>query len=174
MVSLDDVRTPALVVDRAALERNVAAVARRTRAAVFGGVLAFGGHAYGARDLAGVRAAADDEQAAVRATAAAVEALGADRLTGRAPGFGLVLGHPELCVERVYEEHAIVTAPGPVDVPLGARLRVVPNHACTAANLHARMLVTADGARAESWTVGAREWDPLTATEDPRCHESTS
>lgn len=89
------------------------------------------------------------------------KAMGADRLTDRATGYGLVLDRPELRVDRLYEEHAIVTAPGPVDIPLGARLRVVPNHACTAATLHARMLVTADRAIAETWNVGAREWAPL-------------
>lgn len=221
----------------AATAARVAQLAAGTEAATFAGLLAFGGHAYAARDLDGVRAAADDERRAVAETAAALEALGvqvpvrsvgstptahvtraasgatelrpgnyvfhdatqvalevaaiedcalsvlstvvsrpapgrlildagskamgADRLTDRAAGFGLVLGHPGLRVERLYEEHAIVTSATPVEVPLGARLRVVPNHSCTAASLHARMLVTADGAAAESWTVGARGWAPL-------------
>jgi D-serine deaminase-like pyridoxal phosphate-dependent protein len=97
------------------------------------------------------------------------KALGADRLTERAPGFGLVADRLELRVERLYEEHAIVTSHFPIDLPVGARVCVVPNHACTAANLHARMLVTADGAHAEPWTISAR----LDGMEHD-CHASTS
>ena len=54
------------------------------------------------------------------------KALAAERLTPRTVAFGLVAGHPELVVERLYEEHAIVTSPEPTDIPLGSRLRVVP------------------------------------------------
>ena len=96
-----------------------------------------------------------------------------DRLTDRTPGHGFVPGHPALRVERLYEEHAIVTAPGPVDIALGSRLRVVPNHACTTANLHAHMLVTADGVTAEPWPVGARHWEPADLQGAP-CLASTS
>jgi D-serine deaminase-like pyridoxal phosphate-dependent protein len=97
------------------------------------------------------------------------KALGADRITDRAPGFGMVMGRLELRVERLYEEHAIVTSHFPIDLPVGARVRVVPNHACAAANLHARMLVTADGATAEPWPISAR----LDGMEH-QCHVSTS
>jgi D-serine deaminase-like pyridoxal phosphate-dependent protein len=224
---------------------RVAALAARTDAARFAGLLAFGGHSYRARDLAEIRAAAEDERRAVADTAEALEALGvpvavrsigstptahvhrhatgatelrpgnyvfhdatqvalevarpedcalsvlatvvshptrdriildagskalgADRITDRAPGFGLVAGHLELRVERLYEEHAIVTSHFPIDLPVGARVRVVPNHSCTAANLHARMLVTDDGAHAEPWPISAR----LDGMEH-QCHASTS
>ena len=86
------------------------------------------------------------------------KALGADRMTERTPGFGLVVGHPGLLVERLYEEHAVVTGAAATDVALGACLRVVPNHACAAANLHERMLVTEDGRVQEALPVGARGW----------------
>jgi D-serine deaminase-like pyridoxal phosphate-dependent protein len=68
----------------------------------------------------------------------------------------MVVGRLELRVERLYEEHAIVTSHFPIDLPLGARVRVVPNHACAAANLHARMLVTSDDTHAEAWPISAR------------------
>jgi D-serine deaminase-like pyridoxal phosphate-dependent protein len=89
------------------------------------------------------------------------KALAAERMTPLTPGFGLVLGHPELAVERLYEEHAILTAAGPVDLAVGARAAVVPNHSCAAANLHERMLVTAGGEPAGQWAVAARGWDPV-------------
>ena len=87
------------------------------------------------------------------------KALAADALPGRSPGFGLVAGHPELVVGRLFEEHAIVTSTEPIDIPLGARLRVIPNHSCPTVNLHSRMLVLEQGEVTDSWPVDARGWD---------------
>ena len=86
------------------------------------------------------------------------KALGADRLTARSAGFGLVVGEPDLVVERLYEEHAIVSSGEPSPLRIGDRVRVVPNHACAAVNLHERMLVTAQGAVIDEWRVAARGW----------------
>lgn len=91
------------------------------------------------------------------------KALAAERLIARSQTFGRVAGHPELAVERLFEEHAIVTAEEPTDIPLGARLRVIPNHACTTANLHARMLVVEGEEVADVWPVDARGWDVSSA-----------
>jgi D-serine deaminase-like pyridoxal phosphate-dependent protein len=87
------------------------------------------------------------------------KALAAERLTVRSTTFGIVAGHPELEVQRLYEEHAIVTSAEPIEVPLGARLRVIPNHSCATANLHTRMLVVEAGEVADVWTIDARGWD---------------
>lgn len=86
------------------------------------------------------------------------KALAAERLSTLSPGFGLIDGHPELKVERLYEEQAIVYAEAPCAIPVGARVRVVPNHACAAANLHSQMLVVEDGAVVDVWPVAVREW----------------
>jgi D-serine deaminase-like pyridoxal phosphate-dependent protein len=88
------------------------------------------------------------------------KALAAERLTTLSAGFGVIEGHPELRVERLYEEQAIVRIDGPCEVPVGARLRVVPNHACAAANLHSQVLVVEDGAVVDVWPIDAREWSP--------------
>jgi len=87
------------------------------------------------------------------------KALAAEKLTFRHPGYGLVLGHPELLVDRLYEEHAIVTSAEPIEIPLGDRLRVVPNHACACVNLHERMLVVENGSVADVWNIDARGWN---------------
>jgi D-serine deaminase-like pyridoxal phosphate-dependent protein len=71
-----------------------------------------------------------------------------------------VRGHPELLVERLYEEHAIVTSEEPSAIPLGERLAVVPNHACACVNLHELMLVVEDGDVVDVWNVEARGWNP--------------
>jgi D-serine deaminase-like pyridoxal phosphate-dependent protein len=85
-------------------------------------------------------------------------ALSKDRSTQAAPrdwGFGRVLdrdGHPtlgEAFVARAYQEHGEVhsDAPLPFDrLPIGARLRVVPNHACLTAAAHDRYHVVDGGA----------------------------
>ena len=85
-------------------------------------------------------------------------ALSRDRSTQAAPrdcGFGLVLdvdGRPNLgeaVVARAYQEHGEVQAPTPLPfhrLPVGARLRVAPNHSCLTAAAHDRYHVV-DGGR---------------------------
>jgi D-serine deaminase-like pyridoxal phosphate-dependent protein len=82
-------------------------------------------------------------------------------------GFGVIQGHPEHRVERLYEEQAIVYADVPCDIPVGARLRIVPNHACAAANLHSRALVVEDGGVIDEWPIAAREWGEIEAERRP-------
>jgi D-serine deaminase-like pyridoxal phosphate-dependent protein len=83
------------------------------------------------------------------------KALSAERLTPRAPGFGLVLGHPGLTVERLYEQHAIAVAPDGSALQVGDRVRIVPNHACTTANLHRRALVAENDDVVDIWSIAA-------------------
>jgi D-serine deaminase-like pyridoxal phosphate-dependent protein len=91
------------------------------------------------------------------------KALAAERLTTLAPGLGLVAGHDDLVVRRLFEEHAIVEASEPSKISVGTRLRVIPNHACASVNLHERMLITEDGEVADEWRIAARGWDRETA-----------
>ncbi|WP_374454500.1 alanine racemase [Nocardioides sp.] len=73
--------------------------------------------------------------------------LGADR-SSWATGHGRLLDHPDAVITALSEHHATVTG---FDAPRGTRVRVVPNHVCTAVNL-ADELVVADG----TWRVDAR------------------
>jgi D-serine deaminase-like pyridoxal phosphate-dependent protein len=86
------------------------------------------------------------------------KALAAERLTTLTTGLGLVAGHEELIVDRLFEEHAIVEASEPSRVPIGARVRVIPNHSCASANLHERMLVTEGDEVVDDWRIAARGW----------------
>jgi D-serine deaminase-like pyridoxal phosphate-dependent protein len=83
------------------------------------------------------------------------KALAAERLTPRAEGFGIVCGHPELRVERLYEQHAIVHSEGPCRLAVGERVNVVPNHACAATNLHRHALIVEQDEVVDLWRIGA-------------------
>ena len=71
-------------------------------------------------------------------------------------GWGTVLGHPGLVIDRLNEEHAVVL--GEADLKVGDRVVVIPSHACTTANLHPGLLFI--GAGEPRWEpVSARGWD---------------
>jgi D-serine deaminase-like pyridoxal phosphate-dependent protein len=86
------------------------------------------------------------------------KAIAAERMNPRSVDFGLVEGHPELAVSRLYEEHGIVTGEGASALHVGDRVRVIPNHACTAANLHERLYVVDGEEVVDTWEVGPRHW----------------
>ncbi|MFZ5945023.1 MAG: alanine racemase [Bacillota bacterium] len=71
-------------------------------------------------------------------------------------GFGIIENYPNLLLDRLSEEHGIVTvAPG--NIPrLGEELYIIPNHACTVVNLADKLLVLENGKINESWTIDAR------------------
>jgi D-serine deaminase-like pyridoxal phosphate-dependent protein len=95
------------------------------------------------------------------------KALAAERLSTLTPGFGEIEGHPGLRIDRLYEEQAIVHTDEPCEIPVGARLRVIPNHACAAANLHSQMLVVDQQAIVDVWPVATREWREIEADRRP-------
>jgi D-serine deaminase-like pyridoxal phosphate-dependent protein len=209
--------------------------AQRFTHASYEGLMTFGGHAYGAADEAGIRAAAEDEKNALSESADALtehgiesparsagttptshqlseagpiteirpgnyvyydatqvtlgiaeiencaltvlttvvsrpdprrlildcgsKALAADHMSARSRGYGLVHGHPELVIDRLFEEHAILSSSEASDIPIGARLRVIPNHSCATANLHTNMLILEKDVVVDVWSVDARGWE---------------
>ena len=86
-------------------------------------------------------------------------ALSKDRSTEKAPrdyGFGLVLDRAgrrafgDATVARVHQEHGEARADGPLPfarLPVGARVRVAPNHCCLTAAAHDRYHVVDGGQR---------------------------
>jgi D-serine deaminase-like pyridoxal phosphate-dependent protein len=83
-------------------------------------------------------------------------ALSKDRSTEAAPkdyGFGLVLdidgnrSHGDTIVRRAYQEHGVVEPDPahPIDLPIGAKLRIAPNHTCMTAAAHDRYFVVDGG-----------------------------
>ncbi|WP_428488135.1 alanine racemase [Rhodopila sp.] len=79
-------------------------------------------------------------------------ALSKDRSTQAAPidyGFGLALdiaGRPvygKATVRRAYQEHGVIEFDSgyPIDLPIGGKLRIAPNHTCMTAAAHDRYFV---------------------------------
>jgi len=66
-------------------------------------------------------------------------------------GFGHIIGWPTLVIERLSEEHGVVTFQG-TGPAIGQKLRIVPNHACVVVNLADKLWVT----DTEQWLVAAR------------------
>jgi D-serine deaminase-like pyridoxal phosphate-dependent protein len=61
-----------------------------------------------------------------------------------APGYGVVLDHPNLLIERLSEEHATVkVVDGSTSLEPGDRVRIVPNHSCPVSNLTERAWLVA-------------------------------
>lgn len=53
-----------------------------------------------------------------------------------APGYGTVVDHPNLLIERLSEEHATVkVVDGATPLEPGDRVRIIPNHSCVVSNL---------------------------------------
>ena len=83
------------------------------------------------------------------------KALGADR-AGWATGYGRLLDHPDARIVALSEHHAVVSWPDQPLLPLGSRVRVVPNHVCNAVNLADELLVARGGETVDVWPVAAR------------------
>src|SRR5581483_1424507 len=86
------------------------------------------------------------------------KALSSDQMRPMANGYGAVLGKPAISIGRLYEEHAIARVPPDLDLPVGSRVRIVPNHACTTAYLHRTLLVLDGAAVAGEWATGSYGW----------------
>ncbi|WP_306119214.1 MULTISPECIES: D-TA family PLP-dependent enzyme [unclassified Roseitalea] len=83
------------------------------------------------------------------------KALAAD--TCAAPGHGHVVEYPDAVITALSEEHGIVDLTACADrPPIGARLRVVPNHVCVVSNLFDEVHLVRDGRLEDTVPVAAR------------------
>ena len=53
----------------------------------------------------------------------------------RHPGYGAVLGRPDMVITALNEEHAFLESSLPLDVKIGDKLAVIPNHCCVVCNM---------------------------------------
>ena len=80
----------------------------------------------------------------------------------RVPGIddrGTILGRPDLRLDRLSEEHGVITSERAHGLAVGDLLAIIPNHVCTAVNLHPKLLVAGESGTARWETVDARGWN---------------
>lgn len=71
-------------------------------------------------------------------------------------GHGYIKEHPDLIIERLSEEHGIIETRHPETVSLGELMTIIPNHACTVANLFDAYTITSNGKVIDRWEIDAR------------------
>jgi D-serine deaminase-like pyridoxal phosphate-dependent protein len=81
-----------------------------------------------------------------------------DRLRGgEGPGFGYLVEYPEVLLESMSEEHGHVNVEGTSHkFRIGERLRFIPNHVCTAVNLHNELWGARNDSVVEHWAIAGR------------------
>ena len=89
---------------------------------------------------------------------AGVKSLGREPIRGtEGEGFGALLGHPEVLVRSMSEEHGILDLSRTSWTPrVGDRVRVVPNHVCVVVHLFDEIIGIRSSEIAERWPVAAR------------------
>jgi D-serine deaminase-like pyridoxal phosphate-dependent protein len=72
-------------------------------------------------------------------------------------GFGYVVGHPDVAVKGLSEEHGILTFdPQTTPFAIGQRLEIIPNHVCVVTNMLDQVHLTRDGKLEKTVDVAAR------------------
>jgi D-serine deaminase-like pyridoxal phosphate-dependent protein len=84
--------------------------------------------------------------------------LSADSLlSGDGRGFGYVVGHPEIAIADLSEEHGhLDVTRASRSLKLGEKLRIVPNHVCTCVNLHDTIYGVRGDEVVGEWRIAAR------------------
>jgi len=98
---------------------------------------------------------------------AGTKALGREPVRGaEGEGFGQLLEHPEVLVERMSEEHGVLDISRSHWRPqVGETVRVIPNHVCIVVHLNDIVYGVRGGALQTSWPVAARGRGQLAAEE---------
>jgi D-serine deaminase-like pyridoxal phosphate-dependent protein len=71
-------------------------------------------------------------------------------------GFGHVVEHSGITIERLSEEHGVATFSGPAPLKLNDKVQIIPNHACTVVNQFDEYVIHEDGTVIDNWKVDAR------------------
>ena len=71
-------------------------------------------------------------------------------------GYGHVLSRDDIAIDQLSEEHGRLVSDGPINLKVGDRLRIVPNHACVVTNLVDAVNIIENGEISAIWPVAAR------------------
>ena len=70
--------------------------------------------------------------------------------------FGRLAAWPDTWLIRASEEHGVLGLSADSPLKVGDRVAIIPNHICSAINLHDEVLVAEDGRIVDRWPVAAR------------------
>ena len=70
--------------------------------------------------------------------------------------FGRLAAWPDTWIVRASEEHGVLGLAPDSPLKIGDRVAILPNHICSAVNLHDEVLVAEDGRIVDRWPVAAR------------------
>ncbi|MBY0147412.1 alanine racemase [Neobacillus niacini] len=71
-------------------------------------------------------------------------------------GFGQIIGHPEVIIQRLSEEHGVGSLTGETKLKINDKVQIIPNHACTVVNQFEEYVVHENGKEIDVWKVDAR------------------
>jgi D-serine deaminase-like pyridoxal phosphate-dependent protein len=71
-------------------------------------------------------------------------------------GYGHVVGYPGAVLERLTEEHGMLSVDEDCDLEVGDTLQIIPNHICSTVNLHDEVYPVGDNGVVEEMRVAAR------------------
>src|SRR3712207_2324477 len=71
-------------------------------------------------------------------------------------GYGHVVGYPDAVLERLTEEHGMLSVDGDCDLEVGDTLQIIPNHICSTVNLHDEVYIVGEDGGVEETRVAAR------------------
>ncbi|CUH70156.1 D-threonine aldolase [Thalassovita autumnalis] len=71
-------------------------------------------------------------------------------------GHGAVLGRDDIVIDSLSEEHGRLVSDGPIDLQVGDKLRIVPNHVCVVVNMLDELVEIRDGQVIGPLPVAAR------------------
>jgi D-serine deaminase-like pyridoxal phosphate-dependent protein len=71
-------------------------------------------------------------------------------------GYGHVVGYPHAVLERLTEEHGMLSVDEDCDLEVGDTLQIIPNHICSTVNLHDEVYLVGEDGGVEETRVAAR------------------
>jgi D-serine deaminase-like pyridoxal phosphate-dependent protein len=71
-------------------------------------------------------------------------------------GYGHIVGYPDAVLERLAEEHGMLSVDEDCDLEVGDTLQIIPNHICSTVNLHDEVYLVGEDGGVEETRVAAR------------------
>jgi D-serine deaminase-like pyridoxal phosphate-dependent protein len=71
-------------------------------------------------------------------------------------GYGHIVGYPDAVLERLTEEHGMLSVDEDCDLEVGDTLQIIPNHICSTVNLHDQVYLVGEDGAVEETRVAAR------------------